>query len=115
VEKILRTSQQSQGIDTTFYFEEKAAGRLLKLHLKVHEWVENHKLSFHMTSGSDVKSYSQWYTLERTLRGCRFTVIEDVTMPYGILGRIFGLARRPVSLGRLQTMLNKLRLLAETP
>ena len=68
-----------------------------------------------MTAGSGVNGYSQWYTLERTLRGCSFTVVEDVTMPYGIIGRLFGLARRPVSLGRLQTMLNKLRLLAETP
>jgi hypothetical protein len=113
VEKIEQTSLGKLGLNSTFYFEEKAAGFLLKLHLKVTECVEHQKLSFRMTSGNTVKSYSQWYTLTPTGTGCRFKVTEDVTMPLGIIGNLFGFMRTPVSNGRLDRMLKSLKLLAE--
>jgi hypothetical protein len=113
VEKIEQTGQGKVGLGTTFYFEEKAAGFLLKLNLTVTEWIEYQKLDFQMISGNTVKGYSQWYTLDKTDKGCHFKVIEDVTMPLWILGVVFGWIRVPISNGRLVKMLNKLKTLAE--
>jgi len=58
------TSQQSSGLRTTFYFEERAVGRLMKLHFIVTEWVLNRSVAFKMTSGNVVKGYEQRYTIE---------------------------------------------------
>lgn len=113
VEKIEQTCEGKVGLGTTFYFEEKAAGFLLKLNLTVTEWIEHQKLDFQMTSGNTVKRYSQWYTIDRIDMGCRFKVIEDVTMPLWILGVVFGWIRVPTSNGRLVKMLKKLKTLAE--
>jgi hypothetical protein len=113
VERIEQTCPGKLCLNTTFSFEEKAAGFLLKLNLKVTECLENQKLAFRMISGNTVKGYSQWYTLEPIDTGCRFKVIEDVTMPLGIIGGVFGLFRTPMSNGRLVNMLKKLKILAE--
>jgi hypothetical protein len=113
VEKIEQTGSGKLALNTTFYFEEKAAGFLLKLHLRVTEYVENQRLAYRMTSGNTVKGYSQWYTLERVGAGCSFNIVEDVTMPLGILGELFGFFRIPVSNRRLEVMLKKLKALAE--
>lgn len=113
VEKIEQTTPGQVGTDTTFYFEEKAAGFLLKLHMQVTEYVENRKLAYRMISGNTVRSYSQWYSLESITTGCRFKVIEDVTMPLGWVGRLFGFLRVPVSNRRLVVMLQKLKMLSE--
>jgi hypothetical protein len=113
VETIRCTGIQSSGLNTLFYFEELAIGRLIKMNFKVTEWVLNESVAFKMTSGDFVKGYEQRYTIERNGTGNRFTCFEDVKMPYGILGRIGGLLRRRISEGRLEQMLVKLKRLAE--
>jgi hypothetical protein len=113
VETIRHTSEQRGGLNTPFYFEEKAIGRLFMLNFVVTEWVENVSVAFKMTSGNIVRGYEQRYTIQNTPSGSQFTCFEDVKMPYGVVGRAAGLLRRFVSEGRLERMLGKLKVLAE--
>jgi hypothetical protein len=111
--KFDRTSEQNGGLGTTFYFEEQAAGRLMKLHFIVTEWVVNERVAFKMTAGNFVRSYEQRYTIETNGSGSRCTCYEDVSLPYGILGQFALLFRRHFSEGLLDAMLRRLKILAE--
>jgi hypothetical protein len=111
--KFDRTSEQDAGLGTTFYFEERAAGRLMKLNFIVTEWAVNESVAFKMTSGNFVKGYEQRYLIETTPTGSRCTCYEDVSLPYGILGQFALLFRRRFSEGLLDVMLGKLKILAE--
>jgi uncharacterized protein YndB with AHSA1/START domain len=106
------TSEQHSGVGTTFYMEEKAAVSM-KLSFVMTEWVENAKLAFRMTSGNFVKGYEQAWTLEPTPSGSRFTLTEEVTMPYGPLGRVLGAFGRSSSEGHVKEILAKLKAQAE--
>ncbi len=79
----------------------------------VTEWVTNESVAFKMTSGNIVKGYEQRYTIRHIPSGSHFTCFEDVKLPYGILGKAAGFFRRFTSEGRLETMLGKLKVLAE--
>ncbi len=81
------TGEQRSGVSTTFYYEEKSAGRLMELHYRITEWVENERLAFIMTSGP-LKKNDQIWSIEATPSGSRFTLTEDVEMPWGIIGKI---------------------------
>jgi uncharacterized protein YndB with AHSA1/START domain len=113
VETIRHTSEQHSGLNTPFYFEERAIGRLFMMHFIVTEWVLNESVAFKMTSGNIVKGYEQRYTIQSTPSGSQFTCFEDVKMPYGVIGRVAGLLRRLVSEARLERMLDNLKILAE--
>lgn len=113
VKRILHTSEQHSGLRTPFYFEERSVGRLMKLHFVVTEWRVNQSVAFKMTSGNLVRGYEQRYTLEPTPTGIRFTCFENVTLPFGILGKFVELFRKPVSEAHLERMLVKLKSLGE--
>jgi hypothetical protein len=113
VKKIRRTSDKTSGLDTSFYFEERVVGRLMKLNMIITEWNTNKSVAFKMTSGNFVKGYEQRYTIEATTSGNRFTCFEDVKIPFGILGRVAGLLRRSRSESHLDHMLIALKGLAE--
>jgi predicted flap endonuclease-1-like 5' DNA nuclease/uncharacterized protein YndB with AHSA1/START domain len=106
------TSEQHAGAGATVYMEE-AAGVSLKVSYLVTEWVENEKLAFRMTSGNFVKGYEQTWSLEPTPRGSRFTLAEDVTMPYGPVGRVLGAFSRSSSARHVKEILAQLKALAE--
>jgi uncharacterized protein YndB with AHSA1/START domain len=112
---IRRTNTQRSGLGSTFYFEERAVGRVMKLNFVVTEWVENHSVAFKMTSGNLVKGYEQRYILEKTPHGIRVTCFEKVKLPFGILGKCFELVRRPFSEGHLVRMLAELKIMGECP
>ena len=83
------TGEQRSGVGTTLYIEEKAGPMpLMKLNFAVTEWAENERLAFRMTSGSGVKSYEQSWTIETIPSGSRFTFIENVELPFGIIGKL---------------------------
>ncbi len=113
VKKIHPTSEQNSGLGGTFYLEESAAGRLLKLHFVVTEWEINRILAFKMISGNLVRRYEQRYTLEPHSRGTRLTCFEHVALPLGIMGQAAGLFRKPISEARVQRMLDNLKGLGE--
>jgi hypothetical protein len=113
VKTIRCTSEQKCGIGTAFYFEERAAGRLMKLNFVVGEWVVNKSVAYKMTSGNFVKAYQQRYTLEPSKGGFIVTIHEDVKLPWGIFGRLAGLLRKPRSNGHLDRMLAQLKRVSE--
>ncbi len=107
------TSQQRIGLGTTFYFEEKAVGRVMKLHFVVTEWVLNQSVTFKMTSGNFVKSYEQKYTIEAIPSGSLCTCSEQVTLPFGIMGKFAAIFRRSTSNHLLDKMLINLKNMVE--
>ena len=108
------TSDQRSGVGTPIYIEEKAGPMpLMKLNFAVTEWVENERLAFSMTSGTGVKGYEQRWTVEATPSGSRFTFVEVVELPYGIIGKIMGLVGQRLSAATVAKMLAKLKSLTE--
>ena len=85
LKKFEYTGDKRSGPGTTFYYEEKSGGQLMKMNYKVTEWVENRKIAFVVTSGS-LKKDDQVWSLEPAPAGSRFTMWEDLEM--GILGMI---------------------------
>ena len=111
--KLEYTGEQRSGVGTTFYLEEKAGGPLMKLNFRITEWVENNRVAFSMISGNFVKGYEQSWTVEATPSGSRFTFMEEVKLPYGIIGKIMGLFGQRGSEATVGKMLTKLKSLAE--
>jgi len=107
------TSEQRSGVGTPFYIEEKAAGPLMKLNFAVTDWIENERLAFSMTSGTGVKGYEQSWTVEATPSGSRFTFMENVELPFGIIGKLIGPLVQRSSGATVEKMLAKLKSLAE--
>ena len=107
------TGEQRSGAGSTFYLEEKAGGPLMKLNFRITEWVENERVAFSMISGNFVKGYVQSWTVEATPSGSRFTFMEEVKLPYGIIGKIMGLFAKRGSEATVGKMLPKLKSLAE--
>ncbi len=87
LKKFEYTGKQRSGVGTPFYYEEKSGGRLMKLSYTVTEWVKNKRLTFIMTSGPLKKDYQEWI-IEANSSGSRFTLKEDVEMPWWIIGKI---------------------------
>ena len=113
VKIVLHTSEQTSGLRTPFYFEERAVGRMMKLHFVVTEWEVNRSVAYKMTSGNFVKGYEQKYTLEPNPTGIRLTCFEHVTLPFGIMGKCAEVFRRPVSAAHVNRMLVNLKNLGE--
>ncbi|UCH07953.1 MAG: SRPBCC family protein [Deltaproteobacteria bacterium] len=107
------TGEQRSGVGTTFYLEEKAGGPLMKLNFRITEWVENERVAFSMISGNFVKGYEQSWTVEATPSGSRFTFMEEIKFPYGIVGKIMGLFAKRGSEATVGKMLPKLKSFAE--
>jgi uncharacterized protein YndB with AHSA1/START domain len=102
-----------RGVGTRLYIEEQAMGPLMKMHFEATEWKENEKLALRMVSGTGVKSYEQQWSLEPTAGGSRFTFAEQVELPYGVLGKLLGLAGQRMSAATVDRMLAKLKALVE--
>jgi uncharacterized protein YndB with AHSA1/START domain len=107
------TNEQQSGEGTTFYLEEKAGGPYMKLNFQITEWFENERIAFNMTSGNFVKDYNQSWTVETTPLGSRFTFMEEVKLPYGIIGKIMEFFGKHGSEAAVGKMLTKLKSLAE--
>ena len=113
LQKFEYTGEQRSGVGTPFYYEEKSGGRLMKLNYVVTEWVENERLAFSLTSGP-LKKDDQVWSMEATPSGSRFTLTEDVEMPWGIIGKIMGELFVGMMIGKhLEEILANLKSLAE--
>jgi uncharacterized protein YndB with AHSA1/START domain len=107
------TGDKRSGVGTTFYYEEKSSGQLMKLNYAVTEWVENKKLAFGVTSGS-LKKDDQVWSIEAIPSGSRFTMFEDLEMPMGIIGKIIGALFGGMMIGKnMEKILANLKSLAE--
>jgi uncharacterized protein YndB with AHSA1/START domain len=113
LEKFEYTGQQRSGAGTPFYYEERSAGRLMKFHYKVTEWVENEKLAFEMTSGPAKKDDQVW-SIKATPKGSVFTLTEDFEMGGGIFGKMMESLFVGRSIGKhLEEIIANLKKLAE--
>jgi hypothetical protein len=110
---ISSTGEQKSGLGSTFYFEERAMGQLLKMNFIVTEWDLHRSVAFKLISGNLVKNYEQRYTLENTPDGLKVTCFESVKFPLGILGKFAGVFRKPVTEGHLTRNLAGLKVLSE--
>ena len=108
------TGEQHSGVGTPIYFEEKAAGQLMKLNFAITEWAEKQKLAFKMTSGNFVKGYEQRWAVEAITSGSKFTFMEEVKLPFGFIGKVLEVFARRGSETTVTEMLTKLKSLAET-
>jgi len=113
LQKFEYTGEQRSGPGAPLYFEEKVAGRTMKLNCVVTEWVENKRFAFRMTSGNMMKSYEESWILEDIPSGIRFTFMEQGELPYGIIGRLVGPVAQLMSAATVGRMLVKLKRLAE--
>ena len=66
-----------------------------------------------MTSGSGVKGYEQRWAIEATPSGSTFTFMEEVELPFGIIGKLMGAVGQRSSEAHVKEMLAKLKSLAE--
>jgi uncharacterized protein YndB with AHSA1/START domain len=112
LKKFEYTGEKRSGAGTTFYYEEKSSGQLMKMNYKVTEWVENKKIAFGVTSGS-LKKDDQVWSIEPTPAGSRFTLFEDLEMPMGIFGKIIGPFAKMMIGKELEKMLGNLKRLVE--
>jgi uncharacterized protein YndB with AHSA1/START domain len=113
IQKFEYTSEQRSGVGTTFYYDEKSAGRVMKLNYVVTEWVENDRLAFSMTSGPANKDDQIW-SIKSTPSGSIFTLTEDFEMPWGIIGKIMDALFVGRQIGnRLEEMVSNLKRLVE--
>ena len=107
------TSAQRNEVGAPLHFEEKVAGRVMKLDCVVTEWAENECFAFKMKSGDMMKSYQERWTLQATPSGSRFTFSEQGEMPYGLVGRLIEPLAERSSAATIDKMLQKLKTLAE--
>lgn len=107
------TSNQRSGVGTPIYIEEQASGQLMKMNFEVTEWKENEKVGLRMISGGSLKSYEQSWSLETTSSGSMVTFMEDIELPYGVIGKLLGLFLGGMSASTVDKMLSKLKSLVE--
>ena len=75
--------------------------------------MKNERIAFSMTSGYGVKDYEQGWTIKATPSGSRFTFMEDIELPFGIIGKLIGLVGQNTSKATVGKMLVILKSLAE--
>lgn len=107
------TGNQRSGKGTPLYIEEEAGGRLSKMQFEVTEWKENEKLALRMVSGGNYKSYEQCFSAEATSSGSKVSFMEEIILPYGVIGKLIGAIAQGVSNATVDKMFAKLKVLAE--
>jgi uncharacterized protein YndB with AHSA1/START domain len=107
------TGSQRRGVGTPLYIEEQAGGSLTKMQFEVTEWKENSKLGLRMVSGASYVSYDQQLSLESIPSGSRFTFMEEIILPNGLIGKLIGFIAEGMSARTVEKMLAKLKALAE--
>ena len=68
----------------------------------------------HVISGTGVKRYTQRWMAEDIPSGSRFTFLENVELPFGIVGKLKGSVSQNMSKATMGKMLIILESLAET-
>ncbi len=113
LQKFEYTGEKQGGVGTTFYYEEKSSGKLMKMNYRVTEWVKNKKIAFSVTSGS-LKKDDQVWSIEATPAGSRFTWFEDLELGMGIFGKIISATFGEKMIGKsLEKMIAILKRLVE--
>lgn len=114
LKKFEYTGERCHEAGAPLRFEEKVAGRTMKLDCVVTEWEANRSFGFKMLRGDMMKNYQEKWTIHATPSGSRFTFHERGEFPYGILGRIIDPLSERMSAPTVEKMLSRLKHLAES-
>lgn len=106
-------SFQRSGKGTPLYIEEEAGGKLSKMRFEVIEWKENEKLTLRMVSGGNYKAYEQCFSVEPVPSGSKVFFMEEIILPYGVMGKLIGAIAQGISNATVDKMFAKLKLLVE--
>jgi hypothetical protein len=86
----------------------------MKLNFDINESVENERIVFNITSRTGVKGYVQSGELMAIPSGSRFTFLEDVDLPFAIIGKPIGFIGRDSVVAFINGYLDKIKKLVET-
>ena len=107
------SSEKKSGIGTAYYVEEKVPGPLRKINFEAVDWDENESLTLKMSSGKNVSSYEIRWNLHEVQSGTTFHFVEDVGMPFGVIGKVLGKVGQKTADKMVDGMLTKLKKLSE--
>ena len=107
------TSEKKSGVGTTYYIEEKVPGPLRKINFESTTWDENECLILNMTKGANVSSYEIRWNLHGDETGTTFHFVEEVGMPFGVIGKVLGVLGQNTANKMVEQMLGKLKALSE--
>ena len=107
------TNEKHSGVGTAYYVEEKVPGPLRKINFEAIVWNENESLTLEMTSGKNVNSYKIRWNLKGTQSGTTFHFVEEIGMPFGVIGKILGVLGQSTADKMVEGMLMKLKKLTE--
>ena len=105
--------EKRTGIGTAYYVEEKVPGPLRKINFEAAQWNEHENLTLEMTSGQNVSSYAIRWDMQGTPSGTTFHFVEEVGMPFGVIGKILGVLGQGTADKMVAGMLVKLKHLSE--
>ena len=107
------TSEPPHGPGSTFHYDERSGGRLMRCDSRGTDWQENQRFAFALVSGPMPKDDQVW-RIDALPAGSRVTLEEDLELPGGVFGRMLlalGVGR---TIGKhLEEMLIDLKGLAE--
>ena len=106
-------NEKTIGAGTAYYVEEKVPGPLRKINFRVTDWNENENLTLEMTSGKNVNSYEIRWNLKADNTGTAFHFVEEIGMPFGVIGKILGVLGQKTADRMVEGMLIKLKDLSE--
>ena len=106
-------SDKHSGSGTAYYVEEKVPGPLRKINFETIIWNENESLTLKMTSGKNVNSYEIRWDLKSTQSGTTFHFVEEIGMPFGVIGKVLGVLGQSTADKMVEGMLMKLKNLSE--
>jgi len=106
-------NEKQVGVGTAYYVEEKVPGPLRKINFEAVVWDENERLTLKMSSGKNVNGYEIRFNLKVTQSGTAFHFVEEVGMPFGIIGKILGVLGQRTADKMVEGMQLKLKKLAE--
>ena len=106
-------SDKHSGAGTAYYVEEKVPGPLRKINFEAIIWNENESLTLKMTSGKNVNSYEIRWDLKSTQSGTTFHFVEEIGMPFGVIGKVLGVLGQSTADKMVEGMLMKLKSISE--
>ncbi len=106
-------NEKHAGVGTAYYVEEKVPGPLRKINFEAITWNENESLTLEMTSGKNVNSYEIRWNLKANQSGTTFHFVEEIGMPFGVIGKLLGVLGQNTADKMVESMLIKLKNLSE--
>jgi uncharacterized protein YndB with AHSA1/START domain len=103
------TSRKKDGKDATFRYIDKGAVHKVEVNCVITKWIENHLVSFKMTSGTHFKSYEASWLIEPAQEKSTFYFEEKTKMPYGIIGKLAGIFSERRAAAVVDDMLKRLK------